>query len=171
MQWINVNTQLPQDGQEIYYFSPILGVWRGKYAYSPSTHSVWYDDDGNEHREEMSEELKARISPHVFYSGAGNCDTDEVTHWRPYDAKAAEQGWIPLPPKHGITEERMAEYREFHDDGEEEFVRENKAVIRQMTTKSAVTACATCVGDGEVLAEMGLGVAKCPTCSGTGGGA
>lgn len=130
MNWINVKTQLPEDGQEVYYFSPILGLWRGKYIYSPSTHSVWYDDDGNEHREEMSEGLKAMISPHVFYSGAGNCDTDEVTHWQPRDEKSEEKGWTPLPPMYSPP--AMGELRDFHDDGEEEFVRQNRVVMREL---------------------------------------
>lgn len=119
MAWINVKDQLPQDGQEVYYFSPILGLWRGKYTFRPSTESVWYDDAGNEHREALPEKIALAISPHVFFCASGNCDTDEVTHWQPYDAERAAKGWIPLPPIHGITDERMQEYRAWRDPAAE----------------------------------------------------
>lgn len=115
MAWINVRDQLPTDGQKVYYFSPILGLWRGEYTYRPFTHAVWYDENNVEHYEEVSERLRNAVSPHVFYCESGNCDTDEVTHWQPYDAKRAAQGWCPLPPNHGISDERMQEYREWRD--------------------------------------------------------
>jgi hypothetical protein len=111
MSWINVAAALPADGQEVYYFSPILGLWRGKYTYCPFTHATWYDENNQPHEEETSEALRRLVSPHVFYCEAGNCDTDEVTHWQPYDAARAAAGWVPLPPNHGISAERMAEYR------------------------------------------------------------
>ena len=116
MLWINVKTQLPVDGQEVYYFSPILGLWRGKYKYSPPTHTV--DEEGNQHP--VSEKLAALVSPHVFVGGGGCCDTDEVTHWKPYDEetkKHEEQGWIPLPPMYSPPE--LDELRAFHDEDEE----------------------------------------------------
>lgn len=115
MAWINVNDKLPEDGQEVYYFSPILGLWRGKYTYSPFTHSVWYDENNQPHEEPVSEGLRNAVSPHVFSCGSGCCDTDEVTHWQPYDEKRAAEGWCPLPPNHGISDERMAEYRAWRD--------------------------------------------------------
>ena len=126
MDWINVKTKLPVDGQELYYFSPILGLWKGKYKYSPTTHSV--DAEGNHHP--ISEKLAALISPHVFIGGGGCCDTDEVTHWQPYDEKRAAEGWVPLPPKYEPPE--MEDLRDFHDDGEAEFIIENQIVLREM---------------------------------------
>lgn len=134
MPWINVKAQLPEEGQEIYYFSPILGLWRGKYTYKPFTHAVWYDENNQPHEEETSEALRNAVSPHVFYCGAGNCDTDEVTHWQPYDEKRAAQGWTPLPPMY--TPPEMEEMREFHDDGEAEFIQQNQIVIREMQAKT-----------------------------------
>jgi hypothetical protein len=134
MDWINVKTQLPEEGQELYYFSPILGIWRGKYTYKPFTHAVWYDENNQPHEEETSEALRNAVSPHVFYCGAGNCDTDEVTHWRPYDEARAAEGLIPLPPMYNPPE--MGVLREFHDDGEAEFIRQNQVVIREMQVKS-----------------------------------
>jgi hypothetical protein len=126
MDWINVKTQLPVDGQELYYFSPILGLWKGKYKYSPTTHSV--DAEGNQHP--ISEKLAALISPHVFIGGGGCCDTDEVTHWQPYDEQRAAQGWVPLPPMYAPPE--MEDLRDFHDDGEAEFVRQNQVTLKEM---------------------------------------
>lgn len=115
MAWINVNDQLPEDGQEVYYFSPILGLWRGQYNYRPFTHTVWYDEDNQPHNEPVPDSLRNAVSPHVFSCGGGSCDTDEVTHWQPYDAARASQGWCPLPPNHGISDERMAEYRAWRE--------------------------------------------------------
>ncbi len=115
MAWINVKDQLPTDGQEVYYFSPILGLWRGKYNYSPFTVATWYDEAGNAHQETVSESLRNAVSPHVFSCSCGSCDTDEVTHWQPYDAANAAKGWCPLPPNHGISDDRMQEYREWRD--------------------------------------------------------
>lgn len=107
--WINVKDQLPEDGQQVYYFSPILGLWRGKYVYTPFTYT--FDADGN--KIPVTAELAAAISPHVFVGGGGSCDTDEVTHWQPYDEDHATYGWIPLPPMFdaATAEARFAEYR------------------------------------------------------------
>lgn len=115
MAWINCNDALPDNDQEVYYFSPILGLWRGKYNYQPFTHATWYDEAGNAHTEEAPEKLRRLVSPHVFSCQFGNCDTDEVTHWQPYDAARAAGGWVPLPPNHGISDEKMAEYRAWRD--------------------------------------------------------
>lgn len=110
MAWINVNDQLPEHDQEVYYFSPILGLWRGKYVFSPFTHTV--DAEGNRHP--VSEKLALAISPHVFVGGGGCCDTDEVTHWRPYAADDAAKGWVPLPPMY--TPPEMEDLRQFRPD-------------------------------------------------------
>lgn len=106
-QWINVKDQLPKDGQQVYYFSPLLGIWRGYYTYSPLKYTV--DDDGNKHP--VPANVAALVSPHVFAGGAGCCDTDEVTHWQPYDKKHAFSGWVPLPPMYEAPE--MAEARQW----------------------------------------------------------
>lgn len=99
LSWINVKTQLPTDKQRVWYFSPILGLWRGTYSYSPSTHSVWYDENNVRHEKPIPAKLKALISPHVFSCDGGCCDTDEVTHWMPDEHKEC---WAPLPPMYEI---------------------------------------------------------------------
>ena len=115
--WINVKTQLPRDGQEVYYFSPYLGLWRGTYNYTPNKTYI----DGKP----LPDKLAAIISPHVFRGGGGCCDTDDVTHWQPYNEetkKHVAQGWVPLPPNY--QEPDMADLRNFHDKDEELSVQE-----------------------------------------------
>lgn len=41
--------------------------------------------------------------------------------------------------------------------------------VAEIERLRAAQRCATCSGDGEVLAGMGLGVKTCPTCAGAGG--
>lgn len=95
--WVSVKERLPPEGEKIYYYSPILGLWIGQYKYEEFTHACWWDEDGNKHTEPVSEGLRKLVSPHVFYGPQGCCDTDEVTHWMFYDAQRAET-WCPLPP-------------------------------------------------------------------------
>lgn len=92
MSWINVKTELPSDGQRIWYFSPICGLWRGVYRYSPTKFTV--DAAGN--RTVLPLKIQDLISPHVFESSGGCLDTDEVTHWQPDRSPFA--GDAPLPP-------------------------------------------------------------------------
>lgn len=95
--WVGVKERLPPEDTKIYYYSPILGLWIGKYKYEEFTHACWWDEEGNKHTEPVSDGLRKLVSPHVFYGPQGCCDTDEVTHWMPYDAQRAET-WCPLPP-------------------------------------------------------------------------
>ena len=45
MEWISFFEKQPEDGQDIWYYGPMIGVWSGKYNYSP-------DDP---------------VSPHIMY--------------------------------------------------------------------------------------------------------
>jgi hypothetical protein len=36
MEWISFFDRKPTDGQTIYYYGECIGVWRGKYHYSPN---------------------------------------------------------------------------------------------------------------------------------------
>ena len=96
MSWINVKTELPSDGQRIWYFSPICGLWRGVYRYSPTKFTV--DDSGKQ--TVLPLKIQDLISPHVFESSGGCLDTDEVTHWQP-DARPESQD-APLPPMYVV---------------------------------------------------------------------
>ena len=114
MGWINVRDQLPEQKQLVWYFSPLLGLYRGVYEFRVPTHEVTEDENGNVVRQEIPSHIRRLINPEGFFSGCGNCDTDEVTHWMPYDEKHAERGWVPLPP--GYTPPSMQELRLFRDE-------------------------------------------------------
>jgi hypothetical protein len=73
-------------------------LWRGVYERRVPEYLLSEDENGNTIRVPIDEHTKNCINPEEFSSGGGNCDTDEVTHWQPYDEKHAETGWVPLPP-------------------------------------------------------------------------
>jgi hypothetical protein len=98
MAWINVRDRLPEQKQLVWYFSPILGLWRGVYERRVPEYLISEDENGNTVRVPIDERTKNCINPEEFSSGGGNCDTDEVTHWQPYDEQRAQTGWVPLPP-------------------------------------------------------------------------
>ena len=77
--WFSVKEQKPEDGQKVYYFCDFLGIFRGEYHYLKSKYS----------------------SPHKFSSHHGILDSDEVSHWMPYDH--ALKDIIPLPPDYKKT--------------------------------------------------------------------
>lgn len=66
MEWISFfGPRKPINGQIIYYYGEMIGVWRGKYVYSP--------DD--------------LVSPHVILceESPGNCDRMDAPWWMPYE--------------------------------------------------------------------------------------
>lgn len=36
MEWISFFEKQPKDGQKIWYYGPMIGVWAGKYMYFPN---------------------------------------------------------------------------------------------------------------------------------------
>lgn len=72
--WINIKQKLPHEGQKIYYFCSFLGVFRGEFHTIKSLHS----------------------NPNKFSSNHGVLDSDDVSHWMPYDHSLRDM--IPLPP-------------------------------------------------------------------------
>ena len=36
MEWNSFFEKQPEDGQDIWYYGPMIGVWSGKYNYSPN---------------------------------------------------------------------------------------------------------------------------------------
>lgn len=119
--WVLCKDRLPEDGQKVFYFG-ILGLWRGTYGHRPLTHWIGCDEHGNTVDIPATPEDKEWRNPHTFMSAAGNCDTDEVTHWMPDDEG---EEYVPLPP--GYVEvaallRRIAggEYRYTADDYEQQ---------------------------------------------------
>lgn len=75
--WRHALKELPEDGQQVYYFGPDIGLWVGHYKYSP--------DD--------------MVSPHLFLNmNWGVVDRMDAPYWMPYDAERAKS-WCPLPPE------------------------------------------------------------------------
>lgn len=62
--WNDAMTTLPEHGQQVWYFGPMLGVWRGHYEF---------------HADDM-------CSPHLFICGEspGVCDRMDAPYWMPY---------------------------------------------------------------------------------------
>lgn len=94
--WVLCKDRLPEDGQKVFYFG-ILGLWRGTYGHRPLTHWIGCDEHGNAVDIPATPEDKEWWNPHTFMSAAGNCDTDEVTHWMPDDEG---EEYVPLPPNY-----------------------------------------------------------------------
>lgn len=67
MTWISFFSQQPDVGQDIYYYGPPIGVWRGVYAYSP-------DDP---------------VSPHIIHCAErpGVVDRMDAPWWQPFDGQ------------------------------------------------------------------------------------
>lgn len=68
MIWIDHDEmkRLPINGQEVWYFGPMIGVWRGRYE-------IHWD---------------AQCSPHLFIcsESPGVVDRMDATHWMPYES-------------------------------------------------------------------------------------
>lgn len=73
MGWVNAMESLPQQGQEVWYYGPYLGVWRGRYEFHAD----------------------ALASPHLFICGEspGVCDRMDAPWWMPLD-----DSWPPERP-------------------------------------------------------------------------
>jgi hypothetical protein len=65
MEWISFFDHQPEDGQDIWYYGEHIGVWTGKYSYSP-------DDP---------------VSPHLIYCAEsfGVVDRMDAPWWMPDD--------------------------------------------------------------------------------------
>lgn len=61
--WISFFARQPEAGQSIYYYGPPIGVWRGRYEYSP-------DDP---------------VSPHIIHcdESPGVVDRMDAPWWQP----------------------------------------------------------------------------------------
>lgn len=62
-EWIDAMQTLPTHGQEVWYYGPMIGVWKGTYQFHP-------DDP---------------FSPHLFFcgEGLGVCDRMDAPFWMP----------------------------------------------------------------------------------------
>jgi hypothetical protein len=78
MGWINAMEQLPQPGQQVWYYGRHLGVWWGRYEFHPD----------------------ALVSPHQFICGEspGSCDRMDAPWWMPAPDFKPTHDDRPLPP-------------------------------------------------------------------------
>jgi len=67
--WIRIKDQKPEDGQDVFYFFDVLGVYKGRYL-------------RKEYPREMFEEGTEPVYGDCFYGKKGFL-TDDVTHWMP----------------------------------------------------------------------------------------
>jgi hypothetical protein len=70
--WIHAMEQLPEHGQPVWYYGPMVGVWRGHYEKHP----------------------EYQFSPHLFICGEhpGVCDSMDAPYWMPISDER------PAPP-------------------------------------------------------------------------
>lgn len=76
----------PQNGQEVYYFGPHIGIGIGHYRYE----------------EQVIKGRKGgpdvKLCPHIFTNNTfGVVDACDAPRWQPYDASRAKS-WVPIPP-------------------------------------------------------------------------
>ena len=86
MNWIHIKDQRPEDGQDVFYFFEVLGVYKGKYSRT-------------EYPKELFEEGTEPVYGDTFYGEKGWL-TDDVTHWMPLNRVTAEMDdYLPAPPE------------------------------------------------------------------------
>lgn len=84
--WIASTHIVPQHNQKVYYFSSLLGIFKGEYFY----------------------DTESKSNPHKFYSEHGVLDIDDISHWMPYDHSLRDM--IPLPPDYKKTDGKTDQY-------------------------------------------------------------
>jgi len=89
--WHSVKEQKPQEGQKVYYFSKNIGMFRGEFHIIESSYA----------------------NPNKFSSNHGVVDSDDVSHWMPYDHGIKDI--IPLPPDYGIHHQEISDELELTD--------------------------------------------------------
>lgn len=77
--WIKITDSIPEKEQKVYYFSKNIGMFRGEYHYIESSYA----------------------NPHKFMSDHGVVDSNDISHWMPYDHNY--RNMIPLPPDYDTT--------------------------------------------------------------------
>jgi uncharacterized protein YbaR (Trm112 family) len=82
MNWIHIDTEKPQEGRDLFYFFPFLGVYRGKYV-----------------RTQYPEEFTGSEEPCYgdCFHGTKGFLTDDVTHWM--YANGEEEEYLPNVPE------------------------------------------------------------------------
>lgn len=83
MNWIHINDQKPEDGQNVFYFFDVFGVYKGKYQ--KSNYYVGHDDIES-------------CWCDCFYGKKGFL-TDDVTHWMPAPIDEEWDGVLPDVPE------------------------------------------------------------------------
>lgn len=102
--WIHAREKLPEQGQEVYYFGPVIGIYIGKFDATVSTKGWTVDDSGEEVLVDLPERVVAAICHNKFHNNDwGVVDTDDAPWWRPYDPERAKS-WVPLPPDYVVSD-------------------------------------------------------------------
>lgn len=83
MIWVRCRERMPINGQEVWYFGEMLGVWRGRFVIDKSAWAY-----------RMIEEWGVPNTTFVCGESPGVCDTDDAPYWMPYEAGADR----PTPP-------------------------------------------------------------------------
>ncbi len=111
--WIRCRNQLPEPGQEVYYFGPDIGLHIGKFDPTVSTKGWTVNEAGEEVLVELPERVVNSINHNKFLNNSwGVADADDAPWWMPYDPERA-RSWVPLPPDYVAAEDREEEA----DDG------------------------------------------------------
>lgn len=86
MIWIECRERLPINGQQVWYYGPAIGVWRGH-----------YEIDKTQEGQELFRQYG--VPPHLFVCGEqswGVVDSDDAPWWMPYEDGAER----PEKPQH-----------------------------------------------------------------------
>jgi hypothetical protein len=105
--WIRCTVRLPEAGQTVYYFGPMIGIHIGTFDPTVQTQCCTEDEHGNLVYEEMPKHIVDRINHNKFINNhAGVVDADDAPWWMPYDPEHAKS-WVPLPPDYAPAEETV----------------------------------------------------------------
>lgn len=72
--WNHAMEKLPEHGQKVWYYGPLIGVWSGHYEFQP-------DDP---------------VSPHLFFCGSqpGVVDRMDAPYWMPISDEKPEPPFV-----------------------------------------------------------------------------
>lgn len=75
MIWINCRERLPINGQDVWYYGPDIGVWRGR-----------FEIDSTPEAESIRKQLGISTNLFICDEALGVVDTADASYWMPREA-------------------------------------------------------------------------------------